>query len=114
MGLGFAWLGTVHEIAPLVAVATLVALGQGGLRPTLTSLVSQSADASEQGVVLGLTQSLTSIAQIVAPPLGGWLIGHGHLGPWAFVAALAAGLGLLAAPWGSSRALVVAQRPAEG
>jgi MFS family permease len=84
------------------------------LRPTLTSLVSQSAAPSEQGVVLGLTQSLTSVAQIVAPPLGGWLIGHDHLAAWAFVAAIAAALGLVAAPWGSARALVLArQRPAE-
>jgi MFS family permease len=108
MGLGFAWLGMIDQIAPLIAVATLVAFGQGVLRPTLTSLVSQNVDRSEQGVVLGLTQSLTSIAQIGAPPLGGWLIGHGHLGLWAFVAALAAALGLLAAPWGSSRAYSVA------
>ena len=31
-------------------------------------------------MVLGLTQSLVSIAQIAAPPLGGLLIGGGALG----------------------------------
>ncbi len=110
MALGFAALGTIEEVAPLVGVATLVAFGQGVLRPTLTSLISQNADASEQGVVLGLSQSLTSLAQIIAPPVGGWLIGQGHLPAWAFVAAAAAVIGWLIAPWGSAQALLEAGR----
>ncbi len=104
---GMLLLGLIDDIAPLIVVATLVAFGQGVLRPTLTSLLSQKAAPSEQGIVLGLSQSLSSIAQIVAPPLGGWLIGHGHLAPWAFVAATAGLLGWLARPWGSARAAVV-------
>jgi MFS family permease len=111
MGLGFLVLGLIHDVAPLLGVATLVAFGQGVLRPTLTSLITQNAARHEQGVVLGLSTSLMSVAQIFAPPLGGWLIGSGHLGPWAFVAAVASLLGLLAAPWGSARAhAVVAER----
>jgi MFS family permease len=104
---GFVLLGLTDQVPLLIVVATLVAFGQGVLRPTLTSLLSQSADPSEQGIVLGLSQSLTSIALVLAPPLGGWLIGAGHLSTWAFVAALAAALGWLAAGWGSSRALVL-------
>ena len=42
--------------------------------------------------MLGLTQSLGSVAQITAPPLGGWLIGHVLLSEWAFVAAAAVGV----------------------
>jgi len=77
------------------------------LRPTLTSLISQSADPSEQGVVLGLGQSLTSLSLVLAPPLGGWLIGMGHLSTWAYVAAVASALGWIAKGWGSSRAMVL-------
>ncbi|MGD9763322.1 MAG: MFS transporter [Candidatus Binatia bacterium] len=106
MGVGYLLLGLIHDIAPLIVVTTLVALGQGLLRPALTSLISQHADRTEQGMVLGLTQSLTSTAQVVAPPIGGWLIGAGYLELWAFVAALAAGLGWLAASWGSARAVL--------
>jgi MFS family permease len=94
-------------VGPLIAVATLAAFGQGVLRPTLTSLITQNADRHEQGIVLGLTQSLMSIAQVAAPPLGGFLIGTGLLPEWAFVAALAAGLGLVATRWGSARAHAV-------
>jgi MFS family permease len=90
MGLAYLILGLVHDVGPLIAVATLASFGQGVLRPTLTSLLTQNADRHEQGVVLGLNQSLMSIAQVVAPPLGGFLIGSGLLSE-AFIAALAAG-----------------------
>lgn len=103
LSLGYLLLAFTYQVHLLVAATTLTAFGQGVLRPTLTSLVSRTADAREQGVVLGLTQSLGSIAQIAAPPLGGWLIGHGLLGSWVVVAALAAALGLAASPWGSGR-----------
>ena len=45
-----------------------------------------------------------SVAQIVAPIVGGILIGREHLTLWAWVAALAALVGLLGARWGSSLA----------
>ena len=116
MGLAYLFLGMIHDIGPLLVVTTLAAFGQGVLRPTLTSLITQNAGRHEQGVVLGLSTSLMSVAQILAPLLGGWLIGAGHLGPWAFVAASAAAFGLLAAPWGSARAhaVVAGGRVAEG
>jgi MFS family permease len=105
LGLAYLVLGLIHSIAPLVAVATLAAFGQGVLRPALTSLVSRCAGEHEQGVVLGLSQSLTSLAQVAAPAVGGWLIERGLLGPWAFAAALAAALGLAVSPWASGRAV---------
>ena len=57
--------------------------------------------AAEQGVVLGLNQSLNSIAQIMAPPLAGLLIDHAQLTAWAWVAALGSALGFMAIRWGS-------------
>jgi DHA1 family tetracycline resistance protein-like MFS transporter len=110
MAVGYFLLGLTSTTGLLVVVATFVAFGQGVLRPTLTSLVSQLARRDEQGVVLGLSQSLTSLAQMVAPPIGGWLIGHNALGSWAFVAAFASAGGLVAARWGSSRAKTAAGR----
>ena len=57
----------------VLALATLVTSIGGLVRPTLTSLITQATPREEQGVVLGLTQSLNSVALIIAPPLGGLL-----------------------------------------
>jgi len=109
LSLGYLLLSATYDVPTLLVATTLAAFGQGVLRPTLTSLVSRSAGPREQGVVLGLTQSLGSIAQILAPPLGGWLIGHGLLAPWVLVASFAAALGLATSPWGSARVSLVAE-----
>jgi DHA1 family tetracycline resistance protein-like MFS transporter len=94
MMLGQLFLGLVHGIPLLVAVATFASFGTGVLRPALTSLISRSAGRHEQGVVLGLNQSLQSIAQIIAPALSGLLITAGLLTEWAWMAGAAALLGL--------------------
>ena len=61
---GYVALGFVHAITPLLVVATISSFGNAVVRPTLTSLVTQTAGPHEQGVVLGLNQSLNSLAQI--------------------------------------------------
>jgi MFS family permease len=99
---GYTLLGATYTVPMLLGVATISSFGNGVLRPTLTSLITQSVGRSEQGVVLGLNQSLNSVCQILAPPLAGWLITHELLGPWAWVAAAIGALGLLLARSGSS------------
>jgi MFS family permease len=64
------------------------------VRPALTSLITQKAARSEQGVVLGLTQSLNSIAAIVAPAIAGLLIDHSLLATWAMLAAVISGIAI--------------------
>jgi MFS family permease len=86
--LGYALLGFSFNVLPLLIAATFASFGTGVLRPALTSLISQSVPRSEQGVVLGLNQSLLSVAQIVGPAIAGALIEHGHLTAWALWAAL--------------------------
>jgi DHA1 family tetracycline resistance protein-like MFS transporter len=84
--------------------ATIVSFGNF-IRPTLTSLITKAAPKSETGSVLGLQQSLTSVAQIVAPPLGGFLIQHGALTSWGVASACVTLIGLvLATKADSSRA----------
>lgn len=95
-------LGVIWNIAPLLIVTTISSFGNSVLRPVLSSLVSMRAGRHEQGVVLGMVQSLNSLAAILAPALGGLLIERGLLGPWAWVGALAALMGLLLARWGSA------------
>ncbi len=90
----FALLGSGYTLGGLAAAMTLAAFGTGPLRPALTSLVSRNAVAAEQGVVLGLAQSLGSLAQISAPLLSGWLLDRAALSGWAWLAAGAMGLGM--------------------
>ena len=92
---GLTALAFTYPIPLLLVVTAVASSGMGVVRPTLTSLITQHAARSEQGVVLGLTQSLNSISAIVAPAIGGLLIDHALLAPWALLAAGISGVALL-------------------
>jgi MFS family permease len=91
----YALLAYVHRLPELLASATLSSFGQGALRPALTAQITHNSRRDEQGTVLGMTQSLMAVAQIIAPMLTGFLIGHELVGAWAWMAAAAAAVGLL-------------------
>ncbi len=90
---GYATLAFCFSIPVLIAATTILALGSL-VRPTLTSMITQAAPSEELGVVLGLTQSLTSIAQITGPPIAGFLIQRGMLSTWGMTAAAVSLIGL--------------------
>ncbi len=92
--LGLAALGFTGSIPVMLVVAAAASLGTGMNRPALTSLITQKAARSEQGVVLGLTQSLNSISSICAPAMAGFLIDHSLLAVWALLAAAISGVAL--------------------
>jgi MFS family permease len=91
---GYVLLGLSFGVALLLVAASFSSFGNGVLRPALTSIITQQVSRAEQGVVLGLNQSLLSIAQIIGPAIAGALIDRGHLTLWAFWAALVMGIGL--------------------
>ncbi len=93
---GYVLLGLSYSIPMLAVAATVTAFG-GFIRPTLTSLITKAAPRTEQGSVLGLQQSLTSVAQIAAPPFAGILIQHGALTTWGVAAAAVTLVGLVLA-----------------
>lgn len=93
--IGYAGLGVADSLALLIVVSVIAAFGNGVLRPALTSLITHQAGPHEQGVVLGLTQALTSVASIVAPLVAGLLIQFGMLTMWAWVAGGLAAVGTL-------------------
>ena len=66
-------------------------------RSTLAPTASDALPKTEVGSVLGLQQSLTSVAQITGPPFAGILIQHGALTTWGLAAAGVAGIGLMLA-----------------
>jgi len=94
MAVGYGLLGWTTSIGMLLVVAAMGSFGTGILRPTITSLVTQNAPRHEQGLILGLNQSLFSIAQILAPLLAGFLVGQGMLLGWALTAGASGAIGL--------------------
>ena len=92
--IGYFGLGIASSFAVLMLTGTLAAFGNGVIRPALTSLITQQAGRQEQGAVLGITQSLMSMASIVAPIVGGLLIEKQMLKEWAWAAAGLAAVGV--------------------
>lgn len=82
---------------PMLALATAVTSMGSLVRPNLTSMITHATPREDQGVVLGLTQSLNSGALIVGPLLAGYLIDHGLLTTWGLTASGFALAGLVLA-----------------
>jgi MFS family permease len=78
--------GVISMIVSMVAVAfsvdylivfvpiTFLAFGTGVIRPILQSKLTNSVTQKETATILGINNSLTSVAQIIAPILGGFMI----------------------------------------
>jgi MFS transporter, DHA1 family, tetracycline resistance protein len=94
MAAGFALLSAVYYIPYLLLAITLLTIGSTLLRPSLTSLITQHVARHRQGMAIGLTQSLMSIAQIIAPVIAGTLIQHQFLSTWAWAGTVICGIGL--------------------
>jgi len=58
----------------LFVAFTFFAFGGGIIRPLMTGAISRSVGRKEQGAILGVSNSLGSLAQIVGPMVGGLLL----------------------------------------
>ncbi|MBM3802136.1 MAG: MFS transporter [Acidimicrobiia bacterium] len=56
----------------LLLVLLLLVTGHGATNPSISSLVSQTASTEDQGGILGVAQSLASLARILGPVWGGF------------------------------------------
>lgn len=88
--------GFATSVTLLVVSATVNAFGQGILRPVLTARLTQAVGRHEQGVVLGISGSLGSLAMALAPPTGGVLLNRDMLFEWTLVPAGVSLVGLVA------------------
>jgi len=76
-------------LLPLLLALGAIAVGQGICSPVLSSLISKSGGAHEQGGVLGVSQSAGSLARIVGPLWGGVTFDYvGPTGPYVTTAVL--------------------------
>jgi MFS family permease len=69
-----------HSIPALLAANAVLAIGMGFNNPSLLALISRYTSAGDQGGVLGLTQSLNSLARIVGPMWAGFAFDHIGIG----------------------------------
>ena len=69
-GLGFLPYG--GNFLGVAIVIAILGIGSGLLQPTILSLVSKHSPADEQGAVLGLNQSFSSMARVLGPVWGGF------------------------------------------
>jgi DHA1 family tetracycline resistance protein-like MFS transporter len=93
LGVGLVIVPFARGLAVLSGAFAALAIGLGLVQPALNSLISRRAGREEQGQVLGVTQSVGSLARVIGPPIAGYLFaGVGRGSPFlggAVVVALA-------------------------
>jgi hypothetical protein len=68
--LALAIMPMIPSVACILFSMALLAFGQGVCVPALLAVVSQATDPSNQGRVMGVTQSASSLARILGPMAG--------------------------------------------
>ena len=64
-----------HSLQIIEILSIFVALGNGNLNPSLSSLISQAATKTNRGTISGAQQGIGSLARIIAPPINNTLVG---------------------------------------
>ena len=70
--LGFGLILLVDNFVTAAIFLTIFGLGNGVIRPSVSSLLTKTATAGH-GSTTGLLSSFDSLGRIIGPPLGGWL-----------------------------------------
>ncbi|MDR4947441.1 MFS transporter [Neobacillus cucumis] len=69
---GFGLILLVHSFTTAAIFLTIFGLGNGVIRPSVSSLLTKSSNEGH-GRATGLLSSFDSLGRIIGPPLGGWL-----------------------------------------
>ena len=72
LGCAFLIFPFVHEVGFFLLVVAAIALGFGMHNPSVTALVSKNAARDEQGGILGLNQSFSSLGRVIGPLWAGY------------------------------------------
>jgi MFS transporter, DHA1 family, tetracycline resistance protein len=70
------------NVPMLLLVLMILGFGNGLNNPMLMGLISQNVDRDEQGSVLGINQSLGSLARFIGPVWGGFIYKFGFMFPF--------------------------------
>jgi predicted MFS family arabinose efflux permease len=71
LGLGMFGIAVSDSYVGLAIAMTLIAIGNGFSNPSILGSISLASGSTEQGVNLGVAQSVSSLGRILGPPLGG-------------------------------------------
>jgi len=107
---GFLGLPFAIQVPGLLLALALIVTGQGLASPSLSSLISRTADADLQGGALGISQSMSAAARVLGPA-GGGLIFERLGASAAFVVAGSCALGALVWLLAPSRAVEAQAAP---
>jgi MFS transporter, DHA1 family, tetracycline resistance protein len=89
IAVGIGMLPFVWSVPTLLVALGVLAVGMGFNGPALTSMLSRLADPNDQGGILGLGSSLSSLGRVVGPAWGGYLYDtYGMTMPYISAAAL--------------------------
>lgn len=89
LAIGLAAAPFTPPLVPLLVALGAIAFGQGIASPLLSSLLSKASRGKERGEVLGVSQSLGSLARMLGPLWGGLLFDQaGPAGPYVTCAAV--------------------------
>jgi MFS transporter, DHA1 family, tetracycline resistance protein len=72
VAVGLLMIPATMSVGSVLAATGIMSAGMGFNNPSLMSLISRYSSAEDQGGVMGLTQSLNSLARIVGPLWGGF------------------------------------------
>jgi multidrug resistance protein len=72
---GLSWSASAASVPAMYVALAVAVLGFAMVTPSLASLLSRRTPAAHQGEVLGLGQSMLSMARILGPIWGNWLFG---------------------------------------
>lgn len=79
LAVGLFLLPELPPTLPMLGSFLVISVGQSITNPSLNALISQGTAPSEQGFVLGTNQSMSAIARVIGPTLGGFL--YAGVGP---------------------------------
>lgn len=89
ISVGIGLLPFVWNVPTLLVALGVLAIGMGFNNPSLSSMVSRLADPNDQGGILGLASSLSSLGRVVGPAWGGYLYdAYGMTAPYLSAATL--------------------------
>jgi multidrug resistance protein len=94
---GLLMIPATTSVPALLAASGVMAVGMGFNNPSLMSLISRYSAAEDQGGVMGLTQSLNSLARIIGPMWGGFAFDRLGIGMPYITSAAVMGLAALLA-----------------